>query len=181
MDEEERSEKNWSLVEKVPGESNKEHTKLSGVKFYSVWKVYVCTFVTAPTWTWWQRRSAGEGRDNEIADCLRAQLRSTISMTNCPVYTHADEALLAEVSFWMEGVVQTSLAVFGILFNCFSSVILASREMRNSFNLLLIALACFDSCYLFGSILESMRKCFGVKGTLCHRAICHNIPKLFSL
>jgi hypothetical protein len=32
--------------------------------------------------------------------------------------------------------------------------------MRNSFNLLLIALACFDSCYLFGSILESFRKSF---------------------
>ena len=30
--------------------------------------------------------------------------------------------------------------------------------MRNAFNLLLIALAFFDSCYLFGSILESFRK-----------------------
>ncbi len=32
--------------------------------------------------------------------------------------------------------------------------------MRNSFNLLLIALICFDSWYLFGSILESFRKSF---------------------
>lgn len=32
--------------------------------------------------------------------------------------------------------------------------------MRNSFNLLLIALICFDSWYLFGSILESFRRIF---------------------
>ena len=32
--------------------------------------------------------------------------------------------------------------------------------MRNAFNLLLIALAFFDSCYLFGSILEALRKHF---------------------
>ena len=30
--------------------------------------------------------------------------------------------------------------------------------MRNSFNFLLIALICMDSCYLIGSILESFRK-----------------------
>ncbi len=33
--------------------------------------------------------------------------------------------------------------------------------MRNPFNLLLVALACFDTCYLTGSILESVRKCLG--------------------
>ena len=32
--------------------------------------------------------------------------------------------------------------------------------MRNSFNLLLIALSFFDSCYLLGAILESFRKSF---------------------
>ena len=34
--------------------------------------------------------------------------------------------------------------------------------MRNSFNLLLIALSLFDTCYLVGSILESMRKSFEI-------------------
>ena len=32
--------------------------------------------------------------------------------------------------------------------------------MRNSFNLLLIALICMDSCFLIGSILESFRRGF---------------------
>jgi hypothetical protein len=31
-------------------------------------------------------------------------------------------------------------------------------DMRNSFNLLLVALACFDNIYLLGGILESLRK-----------------------
>lgn len=81
---------------------------------------------------------------------------------NCPVYTESDQIMVNDVSFWMEGVVQTSIAISGILFNVFSSLILAAKDMRNSFNLLLIALACYDSCYLFGSILESFRKCFGL-------------------
>ena len=34
------------------------------------------------------------------------------------------------------------------------------EDMRNSFNFLLIALICMDSCYLVGAILESFRKCF---------------------
>lgn len=34
--------------------------------------------------------------------------------------------------------------------------------MRNSFNLLLIALAVIDNTYLFGAILESIRKRFGI-------------------
>ncbi len=35
----------------------------------------------------------------------------------CPHYLDEDFILLEEVSFWMEGVTQTSIAVLGILFN----------------------------------------------------------------
>ena len=45
---------------------------------------------------------------------------------------------------------------------------LATKEMRNPFNLLLVALACFDTCYLTGSILESVRKCFPALTTDAH-------------
>jgi hypothetical protein len=38
-----------------------------------------------------------------------------------------------------------------------AAVIVSRKEMRNSFNLLLVSLACFDSTYLFGAILESVR------------------------
>ena len=42
--------------------------------------------------------------------------------------------------------------------NIVFSVILTRRDLRNSFNLLLVALAFFDSCYIVGAILESTRQ-----------------------
>ena len=42
--------------------------------------------------------------------------------------------------------------------------------MRNSFNMLLVSLICFDSWYLFGSILENFRRNFGL-GTDVHTMI----------
>ena len=78
---------------------------------------------------------------------------------DCPDYGKEEEEMLQKVQFAIEGVVQTTVAILGILGNSLASFILCTRkEMRNAFNLLLVTLACFDSCYLFGSILESFRK-----------------------
>lgn len=41
--------------------------------------------------------------------------------------------------------------------NVVFSVILTRRELRNAFNLLLVCLAFFDTCYVVGAILESIR------------------------
>ena len=81
---------------------------------------------------------------------------------DCPVYDESDEKLLDFFSFWVAGVLQTLFAILGILGNTIASIIISRKEMRNSFNLLLVSLACFDSTYLFGSILESFRKDFGI-------------------
>ena len=78
---------------------------------------------------------------------------------DCPVFDEEDRQLLEKVSFVIEGVVQTIVAILGIFGNFLASYILCTRkEMRNAFNLLLVTMACFDSLYLFGSILESFRK-----------------------
>ena len=81
---------------------------------------------------------------------------------DCPEYSASDEALLDGVSFWVEGVLQCAVAAFGVAGNTVASLIISRREMRNSFNLLLVSLACFDSTYLVGSILESVRTPFGM-------------------
>ena len=83
---------------------------------------------------------------------------------NCPIFSEEDEIFLKMFSFWVEGVIQTICAIFGIFGNIIASIIITRKEMRNSFNLLLVSLACFDSTYLLGSILESIRKpnAFGV-------------------
>ena len=83
-----------------------------------------------------------------------------INLEECPDYSQFGEQLLNTMSFYLEGIIQTPIAIVGILANCLACLVLASKQMRNSFNLMLIALALFDSGYLFGSILESFRKSF---------------------
>jgi hypothetical protein len=56
---------------------------------------------------------------------------------------------------------QTTISALGITSNLtFSLILLSKSKLRNSFNLLLVALAAFDSTYLVGAILESFRKSF---------------------
>ena len=82
---------------------------------------------------------------------------------NCPEFGEEEKQIQEKVSFAIEGVLQTVVAILGILGNSLASFILCTRkEMRNAFNLLLVTLACFDSCYLFGSILESFRGAFNM-------------------
>ena len=80
---------------------------------------------------------------------------------DCPIFTDGDDAFLDRFSFWVEGVLQTVFGVLGIFGNIIACLIITRKDMRNSFNLLLVSLACFDSTYLIGSILESVRKSFG--------------------
>ena len=66
----------------------------------------------------------------------------------CPIYSENDKRLLAFFSFWIEGVLTSLVAVLGIFGNTIVSFIISNKEMRNSFNLLLVSLACFDSTYV---------------------------------
>ena len=75
---------------------------------------------------------------------------------DCAIFTDQDDYLLKVFSFWIEGVLQTITATFGIFGNIIASIIVTRKDMRNSFNLLLVSLACFDSTYLVGSILDSV-------------------------
>jgi hypothetical protein len=69
-------------------------------------------------------------------------------LLDCPMYSEVDKRLLDFFSFWIEGILTTAVAILGILGNTIVSVIIAQRDMRNSFNLLLVSLACFDSTYV---------------------------------
>ena len=78
----------------------------------------------------------------------------------CPEWSPRQEELLQGSAFWLEGVVLCLIGFPGIFGNALSSYILAGKSMRNSFNLLLIALAIIDNTYLLTSIIESCRKRF---------------------
>ena len=62
--------------------------------------------------------------------------------------SESDKELVDFFSFWVEGVLTTAVAILGIFGNTIVSFIIAHKEMRNSFNLLLVSLACFDSTYV---------------------------------
>ena len=101
------------------------------------------------------------------------------STLDCPIYTEDSEYWMEFINFWVGGVVQTLFILFGFvgkfwLFTksisnlvygktlCISGnllfiFILTRKELRNSFNLLLVALALFDICFLIGAQLESIR------------------------
>jgi hypothetical protein len=90
----------------------------------------------------------------------------TTNDLECPEYSKETGHFLDDFSFWSEGVTLCAIAVPGIFGNALSSYILAGKSMRNSFNLLLIALAMIDNTYLVGAILESCRKRFRLQTDL---------------
>ena len=95
----------------------------------------------------------------------------------CPIYNDCCHNIAEGMAYWLEGVIQVTLGIIGILMNLASCCILGSKEMRNAFNLLLIALCLFDSGYLLGAILESFRKSFNLVGKLFVQNIGHTFTK----
>ena len=77
--------------------------------------------------------------------------------TSCYEIRQMDWEYIYDVEYWVECVFLCIIAASGLLGNACSVFILLKNNMRNSFNLLLVALACMDSCYLIGAILEAFR------------------------
>ena len=88
------------------------------------------------------------------------------TVVDCPVLTKSDRATQQMLEYWVEGVLLLCFAVFGIIGNLFSTLILGRKSMRNSFNILLIALALVDFTYLVCSILKSLRLRFEITSDL---------------
>ena len=70
----------------------------------------------------------------------------------------ADAAAFASFAFWADGVAKTALCVAGILGNACAMAVLTRASMRNSFNLLLVTLAAFDTGLLACEALRSLRR-----------------------
>ena len=101
-----------------------------------------------------------------IYDTNEDMVNATSRDEDCPLISDNDEFIITLCMFWLEGVTQTTLAIMGMTCNTIFSFILSRKELRNSFNILLIILATFDSVYLFGAILESFRKSFQMATTI---------------
>jgi hypothetical protein len=49
---------------------------------------------------------------------------------------------------------QLVVGLFGMVGNTLSTITLSSKEMKNPFNRLLLALACFDNIFIFFVVLD---------------------------
>ena len=62
------------------------------------------------------------------------------------------------------GIFQTVVAICGIIGNTMAALILSSRKRaKNTFDSLCVSLTCFDSLYLIGCILQSLRLQFHIE------------------
>ena len=77
--------------------------------------------------------------------------------SSCYEIRQTDWDYIYDVGYWVDCVLLCIIAASGLLGNVISVFILLKGNMRNLFNLLLVASACMDSCYLIGAILEAFR------------------------
>jgi len=57
----------------------------------------------------------------------------------CPDYDEESDLLLDKLSFYLEGIIQIVLASVGLFSNIIACLVLASKQMRNSFNLVIFS------------------------------------------
>jgi len=81
---------------------------------------------------------------------------SCSNCTSCSRMTMEEQYLIYDAKWWMEGVIQITLAVIGVSTNLVSIYVLSRRELVNTFNQLLIALAIFDVLYLIVMFIDSL-------------------------
>ena len=70
---------------------------------------------------------------------MNQSLIQELNFSDCQEYTEGDLDLLDSLSFYVEGLIQTPIAICGVICNLATCVVLASKDMRNSFNLVNIS------------------------------------------
>ena len=70
------------------------------------------------------------------------------------------------LSFWLDGVMRSTVALIGILLNIVFCYVLSQKQLRNIFNSLLISLAVFDTFYLVFDIIEAFRRQFEISSEI---------------
>jgi len=73
---------------------------------------------------------------------------------DCRIVVEEKDDLTTYCSFWFEGILLTSVGIFGIIGNVFTMLILSCDEMRNSFNDLLTFLSLFDMMFITITIMD---------------------------
>ncbi|XP_023333119.1 FMRFamide receptor [Eurytemora carolleeae] len=86
---------------------------------------------------------------DEVSENMSSQFRM-----ECGNHTDEDLELISSFNYWLEGVLMIIVGIFGLVGNSVSILVLASREMRNSFNYFLIVLSTTDNLFIFITLLD---------------------------
>ena len=65
--------------------------------------------------------ASGQGKLTEMA----LNVSSNETMPNCPVYEKSDDYHIGQLAFWIEGISQFIVAIFGLIGNFISAFILS--------------------------------------------------------
>ena len=91
------------------------------------------------------------------------------NITECADPWNANEKdTLVQVYFWFDGISRCFIASIGLFGNVFAMFVFSSKELKSTFNLLLIVLAVFDSGYLILTLFEELLQIYDIstQGTL---------------
>ena len=85
----------------------------------------------------------------------------------CPYVSNAcSQSWDNTYSFWLDGVMRSTIALIGIFLNIVFCYVLSQKQLRNVFNSLLISLAVFDTFYLVFDIIEAFRREFEISSEI---------------
>ena len=83
--------------------------------------------------------------------------------TDCSEYINKDnpwkdpyKTTLVNTYFWFDGVTRSVISSIGIIGNIITIILFSSKDLRSTFHMFLVVLACFDLGYLFLTLLEEI-------------------------
>ena len=101
---------------------------------------------------------------------MNQSLIQELNFSDCQEYTEGDLDLLDSLSFYVEGLIQTPIAICGVVCNLATCVVLASKDMRNSFNLVNISGSLvkpgFNVVNISGNLVKPGFKMVNISGNL---------------
>ena len=71
-------------------------------------------------------------------------------------WTGPEKVTLVNMYFWLDGVSRCVISSIGIIGNFITVILFSSKDLRSTFHMFLVVLACVDMGYLFLTLLEEI-------------------------
>ena len=90
-------------------------------------------------------------------------------------WTGPEKVTLVNTYFWFDGVSRCAISSIGIIGNFITIILFSSKDLRSTFHMFLVVLACVDMGYLFLTLLEEIPQMRDIRtqGTTYPDPECH--------